>query len=82
MRHRLISASRARAIDAAAAKAPQDGDNRRGRVADEVPGAAGAAPERVPPVTPAPAGTPTPPCSGPAFALGLCDADSSSTRRQ
>jgi len=72
--------SRTRAIDAGAAKAPQDGDNGRGRVADEVPGATGAAPERITPVTPA--GTPAPACSGPAFALGLCDADSSSTRRQ
>jgi type II secretory pathway predicted ATPase ExeA len=70
------------AVDAAAAKAPQGGDNRRDPVADEVPGAAGAAPEQALPVTPAPAGTPTPPCSGPAFALGLCDAESSSTRRQ
>ena len=74
-------ASRARAIDAAAAPAPEDGENARGKVADEVPGAAGAAPEQVLPATPASAGTPTPPCSGAAFALGLCDADSSSTRR-
>ena len=72
--------NRTRAIDAAAAKAPQDGDNERGSVADELPGAAGAAPERVTPV--APAETPTPACSGPAFALGLCDASSPSTRRQ
>jgi hypothetical protein len=75
-------ASPARAFDAAAAKAPRDGDRGRGRVADEVPGAAGAAPEHALPVTPAPAATPPPPCSGPALALGLCDADSSSTRRQ
>jgi type II secretory pathway predicted ATPase ExeA len=74
-------AGHALAVDAAAAKTPPDGDQRRGRAADEVPGAAGAAPERALPVTPAPAGTP-PPCSGPAFALGLCDADSSPTRRQ
>jgi hypothetical protein len=74
-------ASRARATDAAAAKAPPDGENARGRVADQVPGAAGGAREHALPVTPAPAATSAPPCSGPAFALGLCDADSSSTRR-
>jgi hypothetical protein len=74
-------ASRAVAVDAAPAKAPQNGDNLRGPVADQVPGAAGAAPERALPATPASAATPTPPCSGRAFALGLCDAESSSTRR-
>jgi len=74
-------ASRALAIDAAAAKAAKDGIDTRGRVADEVSGAAAAA-EHVLPLTPAPATAQTPPCSASAFALGLCDADSSSTRRQ
>jgi type II secretory pathway predicted ATPase ExeA len=72
---------RARAIDAAAAKTPQDGVDERGGVADAVPGAASTAPAPVP-TGPAPTGTQTPPCDGPAFALGLCDAGSSSLRRQ
>jgi type II secretory pathway predicted ATPase ExeA len=75
-------ASPARAIDAAASKAPQDADSARARGADKVPGVADAAPEHALPVTPAPAATPAPPCNGPAFALGLCDTDSSSIRRQ
>jgi len=60
-------ASRARAIEAAAVKVPQDGDTGHGSVAGEVPDAAG---------------TTTPRCSDPAFALGLCDAGSPSERRQ
>jgi len=75
-------ADRARVSDAAAAKTPQAGASARGSVADDTPGAAGAAPEHVLPVTPASGGTPPSPCTGPAFALGLCDTDPSSTRRQ
>jgi len=73
-------ASRARGIDAAPARAASDGDNGRGG-ADEPP-SAGAAPKHAVPADPVAAQPPTPSCSGPAFALGLCDADSSSTRRQ
>ena len=75
-------AGRGNVIEPPPLKSPQGGDSRSAGVVDEVPSAAGAAPKRVLPVTPAPPGTPTPSCSGSALALGLCDADSSSTRRQ
>jgi hypothetical protein len=76
-------AGRGNSTEPSTAKAPQDRDPRSGGgVADEVPAPAGAAPKRVLPVTPAPTGTPTSSCSGPALALGLCDVNPSSTPRQ
>jgi len=75
-------ASRARAIEAAAVKTPQDSAKAHDSIANEVPGATDAAPEHAVPATPGTAETPTPGCSGPAFALGLCEGDSSSKRRQ
>ena len=73
-------ASRLRNIEAAPGTAPQDGADARGRIGAGVPGIAEATPGHVVPAGSAAAKT-SPPCSGPAFALGLCDADSSSTPR-
>jgi hypothetical protein len=76
-------ARRARAVESAVVMAPRGGQTARGSVADEAPGAAAAAaaPEQTVSSGSDATATPTTPCSGPALALGLCDADSASKGR-
>ena len=73
--------SGASSMNAAMVPTPQDGVA-RGSVGRPVPGEESALPEPAVPAGSAATASPTPACSGPAFALGLCDDDSPSTRRQ
>ena len=76
-------ASPAREREVTEQQPPQGGDAAPATAVGDVPRTADASPDRSSPAGSVPAGTPTPSCSGPAAALGLCDTErSSSTQRQ
>jgi len=65
--------------DGAEGNASHDSSASRDKAAERVPATA-AAPERPGPAESAPAATPVPSCSAPAAALGLCEAERSSSK--
>ena len=76
-------ASPAPVPDTAKGKASQDSYATQDAAAGQMPGITAAAPETRGPAGSVPAASPMPPsCSGPASALGLCDAERSSSKRE
>jgi len=76
-------ASPAPVPDTAKGKASQDSYATQDAAAGQMPGISAAAPETRGPAGSVPAASPLPPsCSGPASALGLCDAERSSSKRE